>query len=145
MKSCSVLNMWKFCPLAAMLLLPTGCVRRSMTITTEPQGALVYLNDEEVGRSDVTVDFLWYGDYDVVLRKEGYQTLATHWKIDAPWYQLAPLDFFAEILWPGHILDAHTNHFVLEPEQLPTVPELQERAFETRARALGIDQTAQGE
>ncbi|MCC7292296.1 MAG: PEGA domain-containing protein [Phycisphaerales bacterium] len=116
-----------------------GCVRRTMTITTEPQGALVYLNDQEVGRSNVTVDFTWYGDYDVVLRKEGCKTLATHWKLDAPWHQHAPFDFFTEILWPGKIVDARAQHFVLEPEELPTAPDLQSRAFEMRTQTLGLD------
>ena len=40
----------------------TACVRRTMIITTEPPQALVFLNDQEVGRSEVTTDFLWYGD-----------------------------------------------------------------------------------
>ena len=53
----------------------TGCVRRTIRITTEPPHALVYLNDQEIGRSAVTTDFIWYGDYDVIVRKEGYKTL----------------------------------------------------------------------
>ncbi|MEZ6082644.1 MAG: hypothetical protein R3E58_01500 [Phycisphaerae bacterium] len=30
-------------------LINTGCVRRTLTINTEPQGALIWLNDEEIG------------------------------------------------------------------------------------------------
>ncbi|MCP4263659.1 MAG: PEGA domain-containing protein, partial [Planctomycetes bacterium] len=44
-------------------LLLSGCVERKLTINTEPQGALVILNDEEIGTSPVTVSFEWYGDY----------------------------------------------------------------------------------
>jgi len=113
-----------------------GCVRRTMTITTEPSGALIYLNDEEVGRSDLTVDFLWYGDYDVVIRKEGCETLATNWRIPRPWYEIPPLDFFGEVLWPGHIVDAHTKHFVLKPGAPPVPEDLFDRAVEVRCRAL---------
>lgn len=116
-----------------------SCVRRTMTITTEPKGAIVSLNDHEVGRSDVSVDFTWYGDYDVTLRKEGYKTLHTHWAVDSPWYQYAPFDFFAEILWPGRIVDARTQHFVLEPQEETSPNDLQTRAFELRNSALGIE------
>lgn len=114
-----------------------GCVRRTMKITTEPPNALVFLNDHEVGRSEVSVDFLWYGDYDVVVRKEGYETLKTHWDVKAPWYQQIPFDFFAEVLWPGNIHDVREKHFVLEAQTLPTPEELTERATELRTEASG--------
>jgi len=119
----------------ASLLLP-GCVRRTMKITTQPPSARVYLNDEEVGRSDVTTDFLWYGDYRVTLRKEGYQTLDTNWKIDPPWYETIPIDFFAEVLWPGDLHDTHERHFILQEAVEPTTEEVLSRAEELRARAL---------
>lgn len=125
------------CGAAALAALVPGCVRRTMKITTEPPNALVYLNDQEVGRSEVSVDFLWYGDYDVVIRKEGYETLKTHWEVKAPWYQQIPFDFFAEVLWPGNIHDMHARHFVLEPQSLPTEEELMDRAAELRSEALG--------
>ena len=117
-------------------LMVPGCVRRTMTISTEPSHALVFLNDQEVGRSTVTTDFLWYGDYDVVIRQEGYQTLQTHWEIKPPWYQMVPLDFFAEVLWPQHLHDQHERHFILEPAEWPTQKELIQRADETRQQAL---------
>ena len=113
-----------------------GCVRRTLTITTEPPNALVFLNDQEIGRSEVTTDFLWYGDYDVIVRKDGFKTLKTHWKVKPPWYQLVPIDFFAEVLWPGHVHDAHRRHFTLEEQEAPSSEQLLERAEETRARAM---------
>jgi len=119
----------------AVTALP-GCVRRTIRITTDPPGALVFLNDQEIGRSEVTTDFLWYGDYDLIVRKKGYRTVKTHWEVKPPWYQHIPIDFFAEVLWPGHIHDIHSKHVALEPEQLPSSDELVERAVETRARAL---------
>lgn len=113
-----------------------GCVRRTMTITTEPPNALVYLNDQEVGRSAVTTDFIWYGDYDVLIRKKGYETLKTHWDVKPPWYQIIPIDFLAEVLWPGHLHDRHDRHFVLSVAELPDRDELISRALETRKQAL---------
>lgn len=119
-----------------VLLAVAGCVRRTITISTEPPQALVFLNDQEIGRSTVTTDFLWYGDYDVIIRKEGYETLKTHWNVKAPWYQVIPLDFFSEVLWPGRIHDRHSRHFVLKSAELPTQEELISRAMKTRRRAL---------
>ena len=113
-----------------------GCVRRTMTITTEPPNALVYLNDQEVGRSAVTTDFIWYGDYDVLIRKKGYKTLKTHWDVKPPWYQIIPIDFVAEVLWPGQLHDRHDRHFVLSVAEVPDRDELIGRALETRKRAL---------
>lgn len=113
-----------------------GCVRRTLTIRTEPSGALVFLNDEEVGRSPVTTDFTWYGDYDVILRRDGCQTLQTHVKVAAPWYQLPPIDFIAEVLWPAHVVDARTYDFELAPEELADRSELIDRAQALRERAL---------
>lgn len=106
-----------------------------MTITTEPRQALIYLNDQEIGRTNVSTDFLWYGDYDVIIRKEGYQTLHTHWEVEAPWYQWIPLDFFFEVLWPGWLHDHHEAHFVLEPWEKPDTQALLERAAELRREA----------
>src|SRR6202000_2421377 len=56
--------------LVASLCLFSGCVERKITIGSAPAGAIVTLNDEEVGRTPVTVPFTWYGDYDIVLRLE---------------------------------------------------------------------------
>jgi hypothetical protein len=107
-----------------------------MTIRTEPAGALVFLNDQEVGRSPASVDFLWYGDYDLILRKDGFQTLQTHVKVTEPWYQIPPIDFVAEVLWPWWIHDTRSYDFALLPAETPDREEVLQRAQETRERAL---------
>lgn len=121
---------------AILATLAAGCVRRTMTIRTEPAGALVFLNDQEVGRSPASTDFLWYGDYDLILRKEGCETLQTHVKVTEPWYQVPPIDFFAEVLWPWWIHDTHSYDFALAPKEPPDREEVLQRAQETRERAL---------
>jgi len=115
----------------------SGCVRRTMTITTDPPQARVFLNDQEIGRSEVSTDFLWYGDYDVVIRKEGYETLQTNWTIKPPWYQWIPFDFISEVLWPGWIHDTHSQHYALSPATIPSEEEVIERAETVREEALG--------
>lgn len=120
----------------AALVSSPGCVRRTLTVRTEPEGALILLNDEEVGLSPVTVDFTWYGDYDVVIRKEGFETLKTHHRVSAPWYEYPPLDFFFETMVAFTLHDQHEAEFTLEPEQMPGRAELMENAAELRERAL---------
>jgi len=80
------------------LLASTGCVRRQLTLTSNPPGALVFLNDQEAGRTPLTREFTWYGTYDVQLRKEGYETVDTKTRVIAPWWQWVPFDLPAELL-----------------------------------------------
>ena len=109
-----------------------GCVERQLTINTHPQGALVALNDEEIGTSPVTVSFNWYGDYNVAIRKEGFETLKTHRKLKGPWYDQFPFDFFAQILNPKRIVDCYEWTFELKERQQPKREELIRNADELK-------------
>ncbi len=91
-----------------------GCAQRDITINSEPPGAMVYVNDQEIGRTPLTRDFQWYGTYDVQLRKEGYETENRHATIVAqPWFW-PPFDLFVELL-PFHVKDHRERTFVLHP------------------------------
>ena len=84
-----------------LLLLPllcTSCVRRTISIVTEPPGALVWLNDREVGRTPIEVEVLYYGTYDVRIVKDGYEPLITYGKADAPLWDVVGIDLAAELL-----------------------------------------------
>jgi len=116
----------------ALSILLSGCVERKLTINTDPQGALVTLNDEEIGVSPVTVSFQWYGDYDVIIRKEGFETLKTHRKLEGPWYDAFPFDFFAQILSPDRIVDSYEWTFELKEKTEPTREELIQKAEELK-------------
>ncbi|MDD5064183.1 MAG: PEGA domain-containing protein [Phycisphaerae bacterium] len=105
-------------------ILLAGCVERKLTINTDPQGAIVVLNDEEIGTSPVTTSFEWYGDYNVRISKEGFETLKTHRKLKAPWYDYFPFDFFANCLNPKRIVDSYEWSFTLAPQTEPDRDEL---------------------
>jgi len=109
-------------------LLLAGCVERRLTINTQPQGALVVLNDEEIGVSPVTASFEWYGDYWIRISKEGYETLDTHRKLKGPWYDKFPFDFFAQIVYPSRIINSYEWTFELAPQKQPTTEELLQNA-----------------
>lgn len=91
-----------------------GCLERRIFITTEPSGALVHLNDVEVGRSPVDVDFTYYGEYDVRITKEGYAPLNTSANAKTPIYEQPGIDIVAELL-PGRRITKIRWHFDLEP------------------------------
>ncbi|HEY5503807.1 MAG TPA: PEGA domain-containing protein [Sedimentisphaerales bacterium] len=100
-----------------LLVGAAGCVERKLTINTNPAGAQVFLNDEEIGVSPVTASFNWYGDYNITIRKQGCETLQTHRKLQAPWYDLFPFDFLTQILYPGRIVDSREWSFELAPQK----------------------------
>ena len=118
--------------IASFLL--SGCVERKLTINTEPQGALVILNDEEIGTSPVTVSFEWYGDYWVRISKEGYESLNTHRPLKRPLHDRPPFDFFAQIINPNRIVDSYEWTFELVPKQKVNREELIKNAEELKAQ-----------
>ena len=125
---------------ATGLLLATGCIERTVSINTEPEGATVILNDQEVGQSPVRVPFTWYGDYDIIIRKSGYQTLQTSQRLETPWYELPGIDLFTEcfMLFTVHD-DRVLETFVLDPAQPATREALLEAAAEMKGRALAAE------
>ena len=115
-----------------VLIALAGCVERELTINTKPQGAVVALNDEEIGESPVTVNFNWYGDYCVRINKEGYETLNTHRELKGPWYDHFPFDFFAQIVNPNRIVDSYEWTFELSPRKQISRDELIQNARELK-------------
>lgn len=99
--------------IAALALLP-GCLHRRIYITSDPPGATVHLNDVEVGRTPVEVDFTHFGVYDVRLSKPGYEPIATSEKASAPVYEWPGIDLLAEA-FPGDITTEIRWGYTLTP------------------------------
>jgi hypothetical protein len=91
-----------------------GCVERKLTVTSEPEGSLAYLNNQEIGRTTVTRRFTWYGNYDVELRQDGHTTLKTNAWVPAPWWQWPPFDLVAEVL-PFWFVDQQKIALAMKP------------------------------
>ena len=119
-----------------LILALAGCVERRISITSEPPGALVCISGVEKWRTPTPpIPFTWYGDYEIILRRDGYQTLKTHEKIRPPYYEVPPLDLFSAIApWTYH--DNRSFHYVLDKLVLPSDAELIRRAEELRHRNL---------
>ncbi|MFH1752766.1 MAG: PEGA domain-containing protein [Candidatus Omnitrophota bacterium] len=106
------------CAAAACLILSaillTGCLKRNLHIISDPPGATVYFNEEEVGTTPLDYDFIFYAVHKVEVKKEGYKSLATLENLKPPIYALLPLDFFTEII-PRDFWDRKELSYVLSP------------------------------
>src|ERR1700678_3674551 len=127
----------RFVALLIIPLLGAGCIERTLTVQSNPQGSLVTLNAQEIGRTPFTRDFTWYGKYDVEVRKDGYQTLKTTTAVREPWYQWVPIDLIVELL-PVMFHDDHTLWYTLMPQPAEVDAQaLLDRSQQMRATLLG--------
>ncbi len=67
-----------------------GCVERRMIIRTNPPGALVFVDDNEVGLTPVAISPIYYGNRKIVLVKDGCETLKLIQSVPPPWYEIPP-------------------------------------------------------
>ncbi len=89
-----------------------GCVERKVSLTSTPPGALVWLNEKEIGRTPCDAEIVHFGTYDVRLELDGFEPIVTHRDTEGNAWDNPPLDFFAEI-WPGRVLSETRWHFAL--------------------------------
>jgi hypothetical protein len=121
----------------ALVLAPaTGCVRRRLNVRTNPPGALVYVDNQQIGTTPCSVDFTYYGTREIRLVKPGYETLTVNQPIPMPWYQIPPLDFVSENLVPTKIRDNRTVTFNLAPQLVVPTEQLLDRANQLRQDTL---------
>ena len=117
------------------VLAATGCVQRRMTIRSNPPGALVYVDDYQIGTTPVSADFIYYGTRKIRLVKDGYETLTVRQPFPLPWYQVFPLDFVTENVWPGEIRDERVVDLAMAPMAATPAEEVVARAEQARASA----------
>jgi hypothetical protein len=122
--------------IAALVLLPGGCVRRRLNVRSNPPGALVYVDNQQIGTTPCSVDFTYYGTREIRLVKPGYETLTVNQPIPAPWYQIPPIDFVSENLVPTKIRDNRTVTYNLAPQVIVPREQLLERAEQLRQETL---------
>jgi len=102
---------------AVLIALPAiGCVQRRMTIRSNPPGALVYVDDYQIGTTPVSHDFVYYGTRKIRLVKDGYETLTVRQPFPVPWYEIFPLDFVTENLIPWEVRDERVVDLAMQPQ-----------------------------
>lgn len=115
--------------LVFLIALPSGCVRRRLTVRSNPSGAMVYLDKQPIGTTPVSTPFVYYGPYrEIEIAKGGYETEKVKHKLRPPWWQYPVIDFVTENLWPWEIRDERVVDMQLQPVQPVSKQELRERA-----------------
>jgi hypothetical protein len=122
--------------LIAMVLPSSGCVRRRLNVRTNPPGALVYVDNQQIGTTPCSVDFTYYGTREIRLIKPGFETLTVNQPIPAPWWQYPGIDFVSENLVAMKIRDNRTVTYNLAPQVIVPPQELVDRANQLRHDAL---------
>lgn len=99
---------------ACLAALPGGCVSRKLVVTSDPPGARVWANDMELGETPLEAAFTYYGTYDVLVQKDGYEPMRLNIPVDAPFYEYPGPDIIANVI-PFGIEHAEKWNFKLEP------------------------------
>jgi hypothetical protein len=122
----------------AVLGLLTGCVERTLLLRSDPPGATVVVNGEEVGVAPAKIHFETYGTYEVVMSAPRCRRLRALVPVRPPWYEKIPFDLFYEIAWPGTFYDEHVVTLKLEPfpEGEAAGAGLDERELQLQQRVL---------
>jgi hypothetical protein len=121
--------------LLLLALAAPGCVRRRMLIRSQPAGATVFVDDQEIGTTPVSTEFTYYGTRKIQLIKDGYETLTVQQAFFPPWYQFPVVEFISENLSPAEHRDEHLLDFQLQPQSILPADKLLERAQELRVNA----------
>jgi hypothetical protein len=121
--------------LAAFLLTSVGCVRRRMTVRTNPPGAIVSVDNQVIGTTPAATGFVYYGTREFRIEKDGFQTETIRRRISPPWYEYPVIDFFAETLWPGEIRDERIIDVELVPKTLEPTDIVVDRADSLRLQS----------
>jgi hypothetical protein len=111
----------------------SGCVERRYTIRTNPPGALVVVNGEEIGPSPVSRSFTYYGNREITLMKDGHQTQTIIQPVNSKWYDNYLTEFFTENLLPFTIRDEREFNYQMVPTVVPAQNDLLARAESLRA------------
>ena len=117
---------------AVLGLVAAGCVERTITVRSDPPGALVYLDDVERGETPCTFPFDFYGTRSLVLHKDNYEVAKQVIEVKAPVHSVFPLDIFFDLLLPATIHENHAYDVVLQPVTKPDTEKLILRGKELR-------------
>jgi hypothetical protein len=113
-----------------------ACVQRRLTIRSNPPGALVYVDDYQIGTTPVSTDFVYYGTRKIRLVLSGYETMTVLQPIPTPWYEFPGLDFVSENVVPGEIRDERVVDYQLKPQMIVPSPQVLGRGENLRHSAV---------
>ncbi len=118
-----------------VVLACSGCVRRRMTVRTNPPGATVSIDNQVIGTTPAATSFVYYGTREFRIEKDGYRTETIRRRFNPPWYEYPGLDFIAETLWPGELRDERIIDVELVPRTIEPIENVVSRADSLRAQS----------
>jgi hypothetical protein len=121
--------------LALLAVASSGCVRRRMTVRTNPAGATVSVDNQVIGTTPAASSFVYYGTREFRIEKDGYRTETIKRRFNPPWYEFPGLDFISETLWPGEIRDERMIDVQLVPKTLEPSGDVVQRADSLRTQS----------
>ena len=110
-------------------------VRRRLTITSNPPGAVVFVDDRQIGITPVSTPFTYYGTRKIQLVMEGFETLTVKRTFSAPWYQWPVIDFVSENMVRRELRDERVVDFRMVPQRIVPRDQLLQRAQRLRDRS----------
>ena len=130
--------------MALLAFIQSGCVERRYTIRSDPPGALVVVNNEEIGRAPVSKSFVFYGGRDITMMMDGYQTKKLVQPINAPWYDMRITEIITENFLPFTIRDEREFTYKLDPVTQTPRDELLGRADSLRIEGQSAPKPRRG-
>jgi hypothetical protein len=111
---------------------PLGCVQRRLTIRSNPPGALVMIDQHNIGITPCSTDYTYYGKRNIQLVRDGYETLNDSRWILPPWYEIPPIDLVSENVLPYELRDERIIDYQLMPQRVVPTQQLLGRAENLR-------------
>lgn len=121
--------------------LSAGCVERRFIITTDPPGAIIFdERGDPTGAAPADRQFVYYGDYQFTLVRDGYETMTVRERVRPPWYEWFLVDFFTENLIPWTFRDIRRFNYQLQPKQIipPDMVLQSANTLRQRGQSIGI-------
>lgn len=109
-----------------------GCVQRRLTIRSNPPGALVIIDQWNIGITPCSTDYIYYGKRHIQLIRDGYETVNDDRWILPPWYEIPPIDFVSENFIPYELRDERIIDYQLTPQKVASTERLLGRAENLR-------------
>lgn len=98
-----------------------GCLERTLRIESDPPGARVFLDHDDVGVTPIEIPFSYGGVREfIILHEEGetkYKPIRVLQEVETVQYDVFPFDFLVEIS-PFPVEDVHVVSFKLEESGL---------------------------
>lgn len=114
------------------VLLNCGCVQRRLIVRSQPENALVTIDNRVIGRTPLSVPYVYSGTREIKLELDGYQTIKVQQRLDPTWYERFPISLVSENFAGREIRDERLLDFQLQPRVQQPENQLIDRANQLR-------------